>query len=147
MKSLTEYLKESMQMNEEAQEKASFEFNFSDLSEKEDMIKSLEDMCTEKEISFKVDGDKFKIDITREQADADKLSGIHDVLQQYTDKIRGEQKNSSDEAYAQKTKTFATTFNAMDDFLKQVDEEDNKEEDNKEEDKKGDDENKKDDDE
>lgn len=138
MKSLSEFLKESMQVNE-GEQKGSFEFNFKDLPNAEDTMKSLEDMCTDKGISFKIDDTKFKLSLPDDIADnKDKVSGIQDVLQQYSDINRKDQKNSSDDSFAQKTKAFMLTVKAMNEFIDRVeDDEENKEEDNKkEEDKK-----------
>lgn len=143
MKSLSEFLKENMQVNE-GEQKGSFEFNFKDLPNAEDTMKSLEDMCTDKGISFKIDDTKFKLSLPDDIADnKDKVSGIQDVLQQYSDANRKDQKNSSDDAFAQKTKAFMNTLNSMNEFIDRVDDDEKKEE----EDNKDDDKDKKDDDE
>lgn len=94
----------------------SFTFDFSGLSEAEDTMKSLEDLGSKHGVNVSKDGDKVSFTITK---DTD-IEAIQDVLQQYAQVLRSEQKNSSDEQYAQKTKKFAETVGDMNDYLDEL---------------------------
>ena len=56
---------------------------------------------------------KFTLTVTREQCENHDIAGIQDVLQQYTEIIRKDSKNSSNESHAQKTKEFAKKLDEM----------------------------------
>ena len=125
MKRLQDFINESI-INE-SEDSKSITFNFTDLENAEDTLKSFEEMeyCT-------VDDNKLTVNVTSDNFD--KLSSVQDILQQYAYTLRKSTKNSSDEQYAQKTKKFAETVakfnNTIDEFSEpeeQNDDEKNKE--------------------
>ena len=124
MKSLQEFIIEQVQVNEEASSKT-ITFNFKDLENDEETLKSFEDKeyCT-------IDGEKLTVTVTPDNFD--KLEEVVKHLQEYTSTIRNSTKRSADETYAQKTKSFEEK---MDDLNKAIEEftQSSKEEDTKKE--------------
>lgn len=124
MKDLKNYILEKSDEKHEVPASKSFSFDFSGLSDAEDTIKSLEDLASKHGVTLSKDGDKVSVTVTK---DTD-IEAIQDVLQQYSQSLRSEQKNSSDEQYAQKTKKFASTVGDMNDYLDELEGSDNEEE-------------------
>ena len=124
MKSLLEFINEQAEINEAASKSKTFTFNFKDLENGEDTLKSFE----EKE-NCKIEDNKLTITVNDDNFD--KLTEIVDSLKKYSDTIRKSQKVSSDEQYAQKTKSFEDKVNELTiaiEELKNPDDEKNKEE-------------------
>lgn len=112
MKNLVDYIKESININEGDSSK-SVTFDFTDLENAEETIDSLK----EKD-GVSVDDKKVTIEVTSDNVD--KLDSVQDILQQFTETIRGSQKRSSDEQYAQKTKSFAEKVNELNDAIDEI---------------------------
>ena len=110
MKSLKEFLFES------SKDSKNFVFDFKDLENGEETIKSLGDVygCT-----ADTEGKKVTIEVNADNAS--KLDTAQDILQQYVQKLQNSSKRASDEQYAQKIKKFAEKVNefvdAIDEFL------------------------------
>lgn len=112
MKHLQDYIVEQAQVNEAVTEKK-ITFNFKDLENAEETIKSLEG----KE-GVEVEEDKLTVTVSSDTVD--KLDTVQDILQQFCDKIRNSQKRSSDESYAQKTVKFADKVNELNDAIDEI---------------------------
>lgn len=106
MKSLTEYIYESM-------ESKTIEFDFTDLENAEETLKSFED----KEYC-EVDENKLKVTINPDNVD--KLDEVQDILQQYCQTIRSSSKSTNDEQYAQKTKKFEQKVTEFNDAIDEI---------------------------
>lgn len=115
MKDLKNYILEKATDEEtkEVPQSKSFTFDFAGLTNAEDTQKSLDDLASKHGLSLAKDGDKVSFTVTK---DTD-IEAVQDVLQQYAETLRKEPKNASDEQYAQKTKKFAETVGAMNDYL------------------------------
>lgn len=112
MKTLQEYLIESTNVFEDDESKT-VTFDFTDLENAEETINSLKD----KE-GVSVDGNKVTITITSDNVD--NLSSVQDILQQYCSTIRSSSKRSSNEQYAQKTKSFEQSVGEMNDIIDEI---------------------------
>lgn len=109
MKHLQDYIIEQAQVNEAAESK-SIVFDFTDLENAEDTLKSLE----EKD-GVTVEDNKLTVEVTADNVD--KLDTVQDILQQYSDTLRKSQKRSSDEQYAQKTISFEKKVGELNDAI------------------------------
>lgn len=111
MKSLSEFIKESMTLNES--ESTSVTLNFGGLEGAEDTLKSLEgkEGCT-------IEDDKVTISVNADNAS--KLDSVVDILQQFAETLRSSSKRSSDEQYAQKTKAFAENVSKIVDKIDEI---------------------------
>ena len=112
MKTLQEYLIESTNVFEDDESKT-VTFDFTDLENAEETINSLKD----KE-GVSVDDNKVTITITSDNVD--NLGSVQDILQQYCSTIRNSSKRSSNEQYAQKTKSFEESVNKMNDIIDEI---------------------------
>lgn len=115
MKSLTESLNESLQINE-GKEKM-LRFTFGDLEHADDTIKSIEDLANKNSVySEKIDGGiKIKVN----DSNRDKLDSIQDVLQQYVQKMQDDDKADQDQV-----KSLADQLNKLSDFIDEEDDDD-----------------------
>ena len=123
MKSLKEYIIEKCNgenSSSEPAESKSFTFKFYDFDNAKETIESLEKMANEKGFTCSVEDNKFSITVTREQCENHDIAGIQDVLQQYTDIIRKDSQNASNESHAQKTKEFAKKLEEMVSYIDNV---------------------------
>ena len=116
MKSLQEFINEQAEVNvniTEAKDSKEITFDFTDLENGEETLKSLEDKegCT-------VEDNKLTVKITSDNVD--KLDTVQDILQQYSDTIRSSQKRSSDEQYAQKTIKFEKKVGEFNDAIDEI---------------------------
>ena len=135
MKSLKEFINESVIIeSSDKQESKNFTFDFSDMENGEETVKSFADME-----NVSVEDKKVTVTVKK---DVD-LETPQDILQQSIQTLRKSSKSINDETYAQKTAKLERTLGEMNDFIDELnaqDDEDNKE-DNKEdktEDKKED---------
>ena len=112
MKSLQTFINERVEIFE-AERSKTITFDFTDLENGEETLKSLE----EKE-GCEIDGNKLTVTITTENVD--KLDTVQDILQQFAETIRNSTKRSSDEQYAQKTKAFAEKVAEFNDALDEI---------------------------
>ena len=116
MKRLQEFINEQAEVNvniTEAKDSKEITFDFTDLENGEETLKSLEDKegCT-------VEDNKLTVKITSDNVD--KLDTVQDILQQYSDTIRSSQKRSSDEQYAQKTIKFEKKVGEFNDAIDEI---------------------------
>lgn len=121
MKHLQDYINEAVEIKEAATSK-SVTFDFKDLENGEETIKSLEG-----QEGVTIEDNKVTVEITADNVD--KLDTVQDILQQFCQTIRSSQKRSSDEQYAQKTVSFEKKVGEMNDAIDEInssDEEDNK---------------------
>lgn len=92
MKSLSEYIKESM-LNEA--ETSDIKFNLDGMENVDELIKNVQNFqsvsVVDKEITI------------LGESNIDELKKVYDIIKKYSDKERSSQKRSSDEQYAQKT--------------------------------------------
>lgn len=128
MKSLFECLQESLVVESSD---TVLRFEFGDLDKKDETIKSIEDIASKNSIyTEKVDnGIKVKVN----DSNKDKLDSIQDILQQYVDKMKDDDK--ADQSSVEK---LAGQLNKLTDFIESEDEDNDKEDLEKKED--GDDE-------
>ena len=112
MKHLQDYILETTQVNESEEEKK-IVFDFSDLENAEETLKSLEG----KE-GVSIDGQTLTLTINADNVK--KLDTVQDILQQFCQTIRTSQKRSSDEQYAQKTKSFEEKVADMNDAIDEI---------------------------
>jgi uncharacterized protein YukE len=112
MKHLEDFINESIIVENE-ESKKTITFDFTDLENAEETIDSLK----EKD-GVSVDDKKVTVEVTSDNVD--KLGSIQDILQQFAETIRGSQKRSSDEQYAQKTKSFAEKVNELNDAIDEI---------------------------
>lgn len=106
MKSLKDFITE-------ATSSKVIEFDFSDLENAEDTLKSFEG-----QEGCEVEGNTLKVTITPDNVD--KLGGTQDILQQYCQTIRSSTKSTNDEQYAQKTKRFEEKVNEFNDAIDEI---------------------------
>lgn len=115
MKSLSETLNESLNINE-SKEKM-LRFTFGELEHADETIKSIEDLANKNSIySEKVDGGiKIKVN----DSNKDKLDSIQDVLQQYVQKMQDDDKSNQDNV-----ETLSGQLDKLSDFIDSEDEDD-----------------------
>ena len=122
MKHLQDYINEAVKINE-AMESKTITFDFTDLENGEETVKSLDGQT-----GISVDGLKVTLSITKDNVDS--IGTAQDILQQYCQTIRNSQKVSSDEQYAQKTVSFEKKVGEMNDAIDEITNPDDEEEDN-----------------
>ena len=124
MKHLQDYINEAVKLNESMESKT-ITFDFTDLENAEETIKSLDG-----HEGISIDGQKVTLSITKNNVD--NIETIQDILQQYCQTIRNSQKVSSDEQYAQKTVSFEKKINEMNDAIDEISSTDDDDDDKKE---------------
>lgn len=129
MKSLSEYIKESLKI--ENINEGSIKFNFDGMDNADDILKQFDSIQTasvnDKEVEVMCD------------ANVDELKKVYDILKKYSDGQRSSQHRSSDEQYAQKTVKFAEKVDKLKEMIEKVESPDDKSDDEcKECDKKDD---------
>ena len=112
MKHLQDYINEAVKINESMESKT-ITFDFTDLENGEETIKSLDGRE-----GISIDGQKVTLSITKNNVD--NIETIQDILQQYCQTIRNSQKVSSDEQYAQKTVSFEKKIGEMNDAIDEI---------------------------
>ena len=122
MKHLLDYINEAVKINEGIESKT-ITFDFTDLENGEETVKSLDGQT-----GISVDGLKVTLSITKDNVDS--IGTAQDILQQYCSTIRRSQKVSSDEQYAQKTVSFEKKIGEMNDAIDEIANPDDEEEDN-----------------
>ena len=124
MKHLQDYINEAVKINEGIESKT-ITFDFTDLENGEETVKSLDGQT-----GISVDGLKVTLSITKNNVD--NIETIQDILQQYCQTIRNSQKVSSDEQYAQKTVSFEKKIGEMNDAIDEISSTDDDDDDKKE---------------
>ena len=122
MKHLQDYINEAVKINEGIESKT-ITFDFTDLENGEETVKSLDGQT-----GISVDGLKVTLSITKDNVDS--IGTAQDILQQYCSTIRKSQKVSSNELYAQKTVSFEKKVGEMNDAIDEITNPDDEEEDN-----------------
>lgn len=122
MKHLQDYINEAVKINEGIESKT-ITFDFTDLENGEETVKSLDGQT-----GISVDGLKVTLSITKDNVDS--IGTAQDILQQYCSTIRRSQKVSSNEQYAQKTVSFEKKVGEMNDAIDEIANPDDEEEDN-----------------
>ena len=122
MKHLQDYINEAVKINEGIESKT-ITFDFTDLENGEETVKSLDGQT-----GISVDGLKVTLSITKDNVDS--IGTAQDILQQYCSTIRRSQKVSSNEQYAQKTVSFEKKVGEMNDGIDESTNPDDEEEDN-----------------
>ena len=111
MKHLQEYINEAIEVIEASEESKSFTFDFTDMENGEDIVKSL----TDRE-GVTIDGNKVTVEIKK----GANVTNAQDILQQSIQTLRKSQKSINDETYAQKTAKLEKTLGEMNDFIDKV---------------------------
>lgn len=122
MKHLLDYINEAVKIDEGIESKT-ITFDFTDLENGEETVKSLDGQT-----GISVDGLKVTLSITKDNVDS--IGTAQDILQQYCSTIRRSQKVSSNEQYAQKTVSFEKKVGEMNDAIDEITNPDDDEEDN-----------------
>ena len=122
MKHLLDYINEAVKISEGIESKT-ITFDFTDLENGEETVKSLDGQT-----GISVDGLKVALSITKDNVDS--IGTAQDILQQYCSTIRRSQKVSSNEQYAQKTVSFEKKVGEMNDAIDEITNPDDDEEDN-----------------
>ena len=112
MKHLQYYINEAIKINEGIESKT-ITFDFTDLENGEETVKSLDGQT-----GISVDGLKVTLSITKDNVDS--IGTAQDILQQYCSTIRRSQKVSSNEQYAQKTVSFEKKVGEMNDAIDEI---------------------------
>lgn len=113
MKSLTEVLNESLNINESKEKMLRFEFG--DLEHADETIKTIEDLANKNSVyTEKINGG---IKIKANDSNKDKLDSIQDVLQQYVQKMQDDDKANQDDV-----ESLANQLNKLSDFIDSEDE-------------------------
>jgi len=111
MKRLQEFISEAIEVKEASEESKSFTFDFTDMENGEDIVKSL----TDRE-GVTVDGNKVTVEIKKDT----NVTNVQDILQQSIQTLRKSQKSINDETYGQKTAKLEKTLGEMNDFIDKV---------------------------
>ena len=133
MKSLKDYILEhSQKVNVQESAKQTnaaktFDFNFAGVDGAEEFLKELTSKAEDEKLNFTATETSFSITITREQCADDSINEIKTLLKKFIDDVRKQQKNSSNEQYAQKTHGLLDLVDDMIEFIEDADEEEEKE--------------------
>ena len=111
MKRLQEFISEAINVIEASEESKSFTFDFTDMENGEDTVKSLENRE-----GVTIDGNKVTVEIKK----GSNVTNVQDILQQTIQMLRKSQKSINDELYAQKTAKLEKTLGEMNDFIDKV---------------------------
>ena len=130
MKSLSEYIKENL--NIENNNAGSVKFNFDGMDNADDILKQLSSFqsvsINDKEVEIVCD------------ANVDELNEVYDILKKYSDDERSGSHRTNDEQYAQKTIKFAEKVNELKKMIEKIETpDDTKSDDTKSDDKNSDD--------
>ena len=130
MKSLSEYIKENL--NIENNNAGSVKFNFDGMDNADDILKQLSSFqsvsINDKEVEIVCD------------ANVDELNEVYDILKKYSDDERNGSHRINDEQYAQKTIKFAEKVNELKKMIEKIETpDDTKSDDKKSDDTKSDD--------
>lgn len=130
MKSLSEYIKENL--NIENNNAGSVKFNFDGMDNADDILKQLSSFqsvsINDKEVEVVCD------------ANVDELNEVYNILKKYSDDERSGSHRTNDEQYAQKTIKFTEKVNELKKMIEKIETpDDTKSDDKKSDDKKSDD--------
>lgn len=114
MKNLSDYIYESLFINESSSKELRFEFG--DLDKKDETIKSIEDIANNKGIYSEKVSNGIKIKVSDDNRD--KFDGIQDVLQQYVQNLQDD-----DKADESDVKKLSDQLDKLNDFIDEEPEE------------------------
>ena len=124
MKSLKEYILEKCEGGKceikPADAAKTFDFNLSGIDNAKETIETLDKLAADKGFEHSTTEYSFSIVVTKEKCDNGDIDEIKDALQQFVKIIRKDSKNSSNESYAQKTKSVEVKFNELIDYIDDV---------------------------
>ena len=124
MKSLKEYILEKCEGDncetKPVDAAKTFEFNLSGIDNAAGTIETLDKLAADKGFEYSTTEYSFSIVVTKEKCDNGDIDEIKDALQQFVKNIRKDSKNSSNESYAQKTKSVEVKFNELIDYIDDV---------------------------
>lgn len=130
MKSLSEYIKENL--NIENINKGSVKFDFDGMDNADDILKQLSSFQS-------VSVNDKKVEVVCD-ANVDELNEVYDILKKYSDDERNGMHRTNDEQYAQKTIKFAEKVDELKKMIEKIETPDDKNSDDKKsDDKKSDD--------
>ena len=120
MKRLQEFIIENVEIIESKSETKSITFNFKDLENAEDTLKSFEEeeYCT-------IEEESLTVSVTADNCT--KLDSVKDKLKKYSDELRHSTKRSSNEQYAQKTLKFEEQVKSLENAIEELSDKDEKE--------------------
>jgi len=111
MKRLQKFISEAINVIEASEESKLFTFDFTDMENGEDTVKSLENRE-----GVTIDGNKVTVEIKK----GSNITNVQDILQQTIQMLRKSQKSINNELYAQKTAKLEKTLGEMNDFIDKV---------------------------
>ena len=111
MKHLQEYISGAIEIIEASEESKSFTFDFTDMENNEEIIKSLENRD-----NLTIDGKKVIVTIKKDV----NIDTIQDILQQSIQTLRKSSKAVNDETYASKVSKLEKTLGEMNEFIDEV---------------------------
>ena len=124
MKSLKEYILEKCEGDncetKPVDAAKTFEFNLSGIDNAAGTIETLDKLAADKGFEYSTTEYLFSIVVTKEKCDNGDIDEIKDALQQFVKIIRKDSKNSSNETYAQKTKSVEVKLNELIDYIDNV---------------------------
>jgi len=124
MKSLEQFISEKLQVVEAKEESRDFSFDFKDIENGEDTVKSLENRE-----NVTVEDQKVTVTIKKDV----NITTVQDILQQAIQTVRKSQKSIDNEQYAQKTAKLEKTLGEMNDYIDEVNNKDEENSNKKEE--------------
>lgn len=134
MKHLVDYLNEAATVSEAVTTEKKITFNFKGLENAEETLKSLEGKDG-------VEIEEEKLTLTINTDNVSKIGTVQDILQQFCQTVRGSEKRTNDEQYAQKTKSFEDKIKEMNDAIDEISNPDDDDDDNDDNDDNDDDKN------
>lgn len=124
MKSLEQFISEKLQVVEANEESRDFSFDFKDIENGEETVKSLENRQ-----NVTIDDQKVTVTIKKDI----NIDTVQDILQQAIQTVRKSQKSIDNEQYAQKTAKLEKTLGEMNDYIDEVNNQDDENSKKKEE--------------
>lgn len=121
MKSLLEYINESTQSSTTTTSKV-ISLNFKSLTNSEETIKQLLELCDDNNINYVQSDEKIDITITKTNNDNGEIKNVYNFLNDYATNLRKETQNASNESYAQKTHSFKDKVDSIQAFMDELEE-------------------------
>lgn len=116
MKSLVQYIRESSE--ESVASSKTFTFNFSGIDGAEDFIKSVNEFSAPDTVKVEVEENTVKVTVSKDATDD--AEGLFELMQDFIELRRKDQKNASSESYAIKTDKLMKTLNDWRDYVDDV---------------------------
>ena len=131
MKSLRDFISESViiEASDDKQESRDFTFDFTDMENAKDTVKSFADIE-----NVSVNDNKVTVTVKKDE----NLETVQDILQQSIQTLRRSSKSINNETYAQKTAKLERTLGEMNDFIDELNAPDDEDDEDKKENNKKD---------